>query len=75
MEPRPVGPARFDRRGTVELLMFQGGCQIRFQTQPRPSTIAHHLNVVATCPELGEDMVLGFLNTVGSLAEFVRGRV
>jgi hypothetical protein len=46
-EARPIGPARFLRRPTAERLMFQGGCQIRFQTQPRPSAITHHPDAFA----------------------------
>jgi hypothetical protein len=34
--------------------VFQGGCQIRFQTRPRPSATIHHPNVFATGPEIEE---------------------
>jgi hypothetical protein len=52
-EPRPIGPARFLRRRKAELLMSQGGCQTRFQTQPHPSSTIHHPDVSARGPEIG----------------------
>jgi hypothetical protein len=52
MVPRPIGHARFHRKQTAELLMSQGGYQIRFQTQPHPSLTIHHPDVFATGPKI-----------------------
>ena len=52
MERRPIVPARFLQRRTAELLMYQEGCQIHFQTQSCPSATTLHPDAFAGGPEI-----------------------